>query len=195
METTKTTTSDEVMIDVVNSETGELESVLASSLPKNKLLFHLGRAASNIRREVAQAKWQRDMKAADDKAIFENFKEVAESKIDTMNNMAADALKVEADAGNMPLDKKNRPYYNIPGRGKWAYRTGTAALVDTGHWDEMDEHEQADVVQTAPEGTYKTTVEYKPVKAEIRKIIKSGNEVRGWMLTVATDKLSFTDEK
>ena len=196
-EAVKTTTSpkDEVMIDVVNPETGELESVAASSLPKNKLLFHLGRAASNIKKEVAQAKEQLAIDIADGRALFQNFTERAEDKLAVMNELAVEALQVEADAGNMPLDKKNRPYYNIPGHGKWGYRTGAAALVDTGHWDELDEHERADVVQTAPKGTYKTVVEYKPVKAEIKKVIKAGEDMPGWMLTEATDKLSFTDEK
>ncbi len=194
-ETTKTTTSqeDEIRIDVVNPETGELVSVLPGTLPKSKLLYHLGRAASNIRKEVAQGKEQLAMNISNGKALFQNFSDRADAKLAMMNELAVNALREEAEAGNMPLDKKNRPYYNIPGHGKWGYRTGQAALIDVG-WDGLDEHEKADAVQVAPEGTYKTIMEYKPVKKEIKKAIVAGRVMPGWMIAEAVDKLSFTDE-
>lgn len=184
----------ELMVDIVNPETGEVELVPAKSLEPNHLLYFLARSAKNINIEMEHAKNAADIQIERARGVLQNFKAQKENVLAMLNNMAAGVLEAEAANGKMPLDKKNRPYYSIPTIGKWGWRSQQQVLIDGG-WDDLDEHDQADIVQVAPEGTFNTVVEHKPVKKEIRKAIKAGGVVRGWSLVDVKDKLSFIKEK
>ena len=178
-------------IEEINTTTGEIEIVKASDLPVSKRINSIARAVKSHQIAIMAIKNQEaiDLERIKSRASF--LKGRKQIDIDGLMVIVEQDLRDLAAGGLAPTDKKKRPYLEIPDCGKISYRAVQPSL-DTTAWDEMPLDQQVSLASsTLCQGLIVKITTLKPDKNAIKKAIKKGEEVDGFLLITNDDKLSL----
>ena len=153
------------LVEIVNEQTGELETVPLESLPVSRRLTWMAREVRRLEKQKEQI--NQTTKEELERIGFEG-KMAAERIDNTMSYLMTRAEMSLAELGDdCPKDAKNRPRFAVPGQGTFKYRAGRES-VNIDQFYELPKDKAQELLDTRPD-LFTVSTKYTPNKTAIKE--------------------------
>ena len=156
------------------------------------MLFALAKSVDNHEKMIVLAQKEAKARIAAIKEQNERFLEELREKQQKCLGVARTIMDALAAKGEAPTDKKQRPYYQLPGIGRLRYRSRQKALVGI-EYDGLTDKER-EALQESHVEFFNETVTVKPDKKAIREALNKGGKVPGFELQEVEDVFELKGE-
>lgn len=181
-------------IEVVDTQSGELRTVLISELEHTDRLIRLAGVISKAKDDIDNAKRVYNLQIGMIQDEHKLAIEALESTISHLSEKCAHTLDEMGQLNLCSRDKQDRPILKLAGVGSFGWRKQQPKLNDDG-WLAMTPEDQAQLHTDEPDFI---KVKYQPDKRAIKALIKAENNgiIDGFILEEAgADKFNFTRSK
>ena len=183
----------ELVIDVPNAETGEIETKRLLDVPTAQKLVGLAAGLKRLEAQAEQVEATRKIQVERIDAIAKHAGGKITEQYGQLMLLAEEALEAAKTEGIAVVDKKLRPSFDVVGRGRFAFRTKPVG-VDDSAWKEMGDDEQAGII-SAEADLFRKKVTFAPDKKAIKAVLQKDESVLGFTLKGGDDQLTFKVEE